>query len=338
MKRGPRRRSRGIPSLPSPPEDRSLATTNERRLTAAEFRGLSEVTPEVEWFANIDNKRTRRAYKIDVADFQSFVGIHRPKEFRVVTRSHVIAWRKSLEQRQLFPSTIRRKLAAVSSLFQHLCECNALLFNPVMGVKRPNTDANEGKTPAISDAQARKLLNAPDAETIKGKRDRAILAVFLFHGLRAEELVKLKVKDLQERRGVQYLRIHGKGGKLRFVEAHPVALERINDYVTVRDGNVDGNAPLFRPVKNNITGDLNKAISYRGVYELVLDYAREAGITSQDFRVHSLRATAATNALDHQSDIARVQQWLGHANISTTTLYDKRKSRPEDSPTFRVSY
>ena len=54
--------------------------------------------------------------------------------------------------------------------------------------------------------------------------------------------------------------------------------------------------------------------------------------------VHALRATAATNALDHQADIAKVQEWLGHANISTTRLYDRRKHRPEDSPTFKVEY
>ena len=51
-----------------------------------------------------------------------------------------------------------------------------------------------------------------------------------------------------------------------------------------------------------------------------------------------LRATAATNALDHQADIAKVQEWLGHANIATTRIYDHRKTRPEDSPTFKVSY
>ena len=53
---------------------------------------------------------------------------------------------------------------------------------------------------------------------------------------------------------------------------------------------------------------------------------------------HSLRATAATNALDHQADIEKVKEWLGHANISTTEIYDHRRSRPEDSPTFKVSY
>ncbi|MCC8997656.1 MAG: tyrosine-type recombinase/integrase [Nitrosomonas sp.] len=49
---------------------------------------------------------------------------------------------------------------------------------------------------------------------------------------------------------------------------------------------------------------------------------------------HSLWSTAATNALDHSADIAKVQEWLGHANIATTRIYDHRKTRPEDSPTF----
>ena len=53
---------------------------------------------------------------------------------------------------------------------------------------------------------------------------------------------------------------------------------------------------------------------------------------------HALRATAATNALDNQADIAKVQEWLGHANIATTRIYDHRKTRSEDSPTFKVSY
>jgi hypothetical protein len=56
-------------------------------LTAAEFQGLSAVPPEAEWFANLDNPRTRRAYRIDIHDFMGFVGIGRPVEFRTVTRA-----------------------------------------------------------------------------------------------------------------------------------------------------------------------------------------------------------------------------------------------------------
>ena len=69
---------------------------------------------------------------------------------RQVTRAHLIAWRKDLERRGLAPSSIRRKLAAVASLFDHLCEVNAVGHNPVRGVKRPKAEGNEGKTPALS--------------------------------------------------------------------------------------------------------------------------------------------------------------------------------------------
>src|SRR5581483_8803094 len=188
-----------------------------RRLTDSQFQGLANVPPAIEWFANIDNHHTRRAYEIDVEDFSAFVGIQRPEEFRAVTRSHVIAWRKTLEERKLSASTIRRKLSALSSLFEYLCESNSVPHNPVDGVKRPSEGANEGKTPAIGDGQARALLDAPDADSLKGKRDRAILAVFLYHGLRCEELSGLKVTDLQDRRGVRHILVHGKGDKIRFV-------------------------------------------------------------------------------------------------------------------------
>jgi site-specific recombinase XerC len=73
----------------------------------------------------------------------------------------------------------RCKLSAVSSLFAYLCERNAVVHNPVKGVKRPKGNTNEGLTLALSDEQASLLLNAPLAEPLKGKRDRAIPATLL---------------------------------------------------------------------------------------------------------------------------------------------------------------
>src|SRR5687768_10682431 len=106
-------------------------------LSAEQFQQLAEVPPEIEWFANIDNPQTRRAYQNDLRGFMQFAGILQPEDFRSVTRSHVLAWRKSLEEEQLGGASIRRKLAALSSLFEHLCENNAVTHNPVKGVKRP---------------------------------------------------------------------------------------------------------------------------------------------------------------------------------------------------------
>jgi integrase/recombinase XerD len=290
--------------------------------------------------AHLDNPRTRRAYRIDVKEFTAFAGVERPEEMRQITRAHLIAWRKDLERRGLAPSSIRRKLAAVASLFDRLCEVNAVSHNPVRGVKRPRSDANEGKTPALGDGQARALLEAPPTGTLKGKRDRAILATFLHHGLRCEELCGLRVRDLQNRQGVPHLRVLGKGAKIRYVPAHPLALQRIHDYLEAAGHSNELDGPLFRPFKNPAgQGNTDRPLTHGAVYHCVLrKHAKAAGIDLGSFGPHALRATAATNALDRGADLGKVQEWLGHANVSTTRLYDRRKSRPEDSPTFRVAY
>ena len=192
----------------------SAVASDNRLLTAAEFHRLADVPPEVEWFANLSNPSTRRAYENAIRDFMEFTGIARPEEFRTVTRAHVIAWRDALAQRGLGGGTIRHRLASLASLFEYLCDKSAVTHNPVKGVQRPKTESGEGKTPAIGDHQARALLDAPQADTIKSKRDRAILSTLLFHALRREELCKLRVRDFRHaRKGVPHLRVSGKGGK-----------------------------------------------------------------------------------------------------------------------------
>src|ERR1700687_3770163 len=157
---------------------KDLVAVEQRALTPAQFGDLADVPPEIEWLANITNPKTRRAYKNDVSEFSAFTGLRRPAELRTVTRAHVIACRKDLEARldpELSPATIRRKLSALSSLFDYLCEKNAVAGNPVDGVKRPMSNNNEGSTPALGDAQARMLLDAPPDDTLKGVRDRPML-------------------------------------------------------------------------------------------------------------------------------------------------------------------
>jgi integrase/recombinase XerD len=258
-------------------------------LTRKEFQQLADVPPELEWFANIDNARTRRAYQIDLKDFMQFAGILHPSDFRLVTRAHLIAWRKHLEQRELGGATIRRKLAALSSLFEYLCDQNAVTHNPVKGVKRPKVDSYEGKTPALGDHQARALLNVPDAHTLKGKRDRVILSTLLYHGLRREELCLLKVRDLIARRGVLHLRVHGKGGKTRYLPLHPATAGLITEYLEALGAEQDGSTPLFRPVKNNVQKRTDTPMTADGVYKMVQEYARQIGLSGiERLGVHAL--------------------------------------------------
>ena len=137
------------------------------------------------------------------------------------------------------------------------------------------------------------------------------------------------------RKGVPHVKVSGKGGKTRYVPLHPGTHALIHDYLDVAGHGEDEAGALFRPIRNNRTGQLAGAITADGVYKLVRFYSAQLGF---EIGAHALRATAATNALDHVADIAKVQEWLGHANIATTRIYDHRRTRPEDSPTFKVAY
>jgi integrase/recombinase XerD len=319
-----------------------LVVIRNRSLTPAQFSELADMPPEREWLRNVANKKTKRAYKNDVAEFVHFSGLRTFAELRAITRTHVIAWREDLEERKLKPSSRRRKLSALSSLFDYLCEKNAVVGNPVDGVKRPKANGNQGSTPALGDAQARRLLDAPPEKTLKGVRDRAILATLLYHGLRREELCKLLVGDMQTHEGVLHFRVEGKGDKIRFIPVHTLAQRLIEKYLKCAEHAQDTAGPLFRPVKNNRTpAKLKKPLDPASIHRnIVRHYGVLTGIDAEvnGLRVHSLRATAATNALSNKADIAKVQEWLGHANVSTTRLYDRRKMKPEESPTFKIEY
>ena len=120
---------------------------------------------------------------------------------------------------------------------------------------------------------------------------------------------------------------------------HPGTAELLTEYVeALGHGGVPA-SPLFKPVRNNRASGIDKAMTTDGVYNVVQFYLRKIGLGDiEGMGAHALRATAGTNALLNNADIAKVQEWFGHANIATTRLYDRRKSRPEDSPTFKVNY
>ena len=110
-----------------------------------------------------------------------FVGIAQPGEFRTVTPAHIIAWRDDPVGRGLSGSTIRHRLA---SLLQHLCDRNAVAHNPVKGAQRPRTERGVGKTRALGDHQARKLLGGTRGRPRQEQARRAILSTLLFYAIR----------------------------------------------------------------------------------------------------------------------------------------------------------
>jgi integrase/recombinase XerD len=146
----------------------------------------------------------------------------------------------------------------------------------------------------------RALLNAPSGDTLKGKRDRAILAVFLFHAVRRGELCALKVKHFSERRRVKHFSIYGKGSKIRYIPAHPRATALLEDYLDASGHRGDKDGALFRAVAPNVrTLRLSAGSVYRNV---VMHYCKRLGIWAKGLGPHALRATSATSALLNGAD------------------------------------
>src|SRR5579864_9831623 len=160
------------------------------------------------------------------------LGIASIDELRQADHRAVIAWERYMrETEHAAASTIRRRLAALSSLYKHLVRHGHAARNPVTEVERPAINRDEGSTLAFSKVQARKLLDLPAEDTIAGLRDRAILSVGLRVGLRRAEIAALKVGDLHQNRGYDSLRIVRKGGRRDALAIHPQIVQRIRTYL-----------------------------------------------------------------------------------------------------------
>ena len=324
----------------APPDTPKPAETSSR-IDKEDYHTLKEVPPESDWIKERRNRsgQTARGYQFDVADFKKFLGIKKPEDYRKVTRKHITEWIDHLKKQSLTNESIARKVSAISSLFKYYCERSALKDNPCKNITRPKVQSNLGKTDAISDHEAKKLLEAPPPSSLRGLRDRAILAVFLYHGLRRSEVKDLKVISIHDVQGVPHLRVKGKGSKTRDLPLHPIAMQRIYAYLEADKRKKDLDSPLFCSLKKYKDADGQfKHMSSNAVYDIVMLYARMVGLKLEQFHPHALRTTFATNALSNNADLGKVQDYLGHANIQTTRIYDKRGNDLEDSPTFKVKY
>lgn len=297
------------------------------------------VVPEPDiWLAGLRSLATRRAYRDDVAEFLAFYAIKSMAELPTVTPMAVIAWRLHLEERKHKAATIRRKLAALSSLFAHLVERHIVGVNPVRDIARPRLNRTTGTTPAFSKAHARKLLAAPPRDTLLGLRDRAILAVGLQVGARRSEIVHLRVRDLHQSDGYDCLRLLMKGGTDNVVPIHKAAAQRLHEYLAAAGHAEDLDGPLFRPVRSGPQAhDPRRHLEPQMVDIIVKKYARQLGLP-RGYSAHSMRATFITTTLANGASLEEVQRHVGHAQPSTTKLYDRRGANPERSPSFFANY
>lgn len=305
----------------------------------ASLETLAAIPEEEIWLASQKSARTRRAYRQDVGHFMRALGITTPEQLRQVDHRGVIVWERIMrEEEGAAASTVRRRLAALSSLFKHLVRHEAASRNPVVDVQRPAINREEGSTAAFSKMQARRLLDAPPATTVAGARDRAILSVGLQVGLRRAEIAALTVGDLHQNRGLDALRVTRKGGRREALAINPQTAARIRAYLDLAGHDRDHDGPLFRPLRGNRKPrDPTCRLDPGTIDRLVRKYAAEIGLP-RGYSAHSMRATFITTALENGAQLEDVQKAAGHRAPSTTKLYDRRGYNPEKAASFFATY
>jgi site-specific recombinase XerD len=274
-------------------------------------------------------ERTRRAYRVDLEQFASWAaeqglapGALGPKAVRrYVAR---------LTERGAAPSTSARKLAALRSLFQSQREHGRIAENPADLVSTPRRGSHLPRV--LSAREAAGLLDAIPGDGPLELRDRAMFELAYACGLRAEELVSLKVIDVDH--DGEQLRVEGKGRKTRFVPVGEPAMKALREYLDrargalasepragSRHGEADDVLFLSKTGRPLGTSDVRRRLR-RWTARAGAVAERAGGAISP----HALRHSFATHLLDGGADLRSIQELLGHASVSSTQIYTRVES------------
>jgi len=209
---------------------------------------------------------------------------------------------------------VARRLASVKSLFNYLVQAEAIRDNPAIHIKTPKV---EKKIPTfVQENKIEDLMKMPDAGTLIGKRDRAILELFYATGIRLNELAGLNIGSVNPQE--KLLRVLGKGNKERIVPFGKPAKNALESYLKKRGESwvSPQETPLF-------TGRGEKRIARRTIQQRVNIYLKAILGGRTGASPHTLRHTFGTHLLENDADIRSIQELLGHSSISSTQIYTK---------------
>ena len=209
-------------------------------------------------------------------------------------------------------TSANRRMTVFRRFYRWALRDNRLLVDPTLKLLSAKQPQRLPKS--LSEAQVEALLNAPDTDTALGLRDRAMLELLYASGLRVSELVNLPLLSLNMREGV--LRITGKGDKERLVPFGEEAGDWLQRYLDMARNELlaKKNSPAVFVTQRGV------AMSRVMFWMLIKKYALLADIHAP-LSPHTLRHAFATHLLNHGADLRAVQMLLGHADISTTTIY-----------------
>jgi site-specific recombinase XerD len=281
---------------------------------------------------SVSSPITRRVYNLALDEF--FAWFHQEPRAGF-TKATVNAWRSWLDARKLGTSSIIVRLAAIRKLAVEAAD-NGLVTNDtaaairrVRGVKYSGVKVGNW----LSLRQAQDLLAAPDAKTLRGVRDRAILAVLVGCGLRRSEVASLTLRHFQRRDGRWCIvDLKGKHGRIRTVPVPAWTMAAVDKW-TARAGLQEGH--LFRGIRRGEKVG-SEPITEKMVWHLLRDYASAAGLP--EIAPHDLRRTCAKLSRAAGGDLEQIQMLLGHASVQTTERYLGTKQDLVNAPNDRIRF
>jgi integrase len=277
----------------------------------------------------IASPHTHRAYAQALEEFVIWFVSDPHREFK---KAAVQQYRAELEIKGLAPSSINVRLAAIRRLALEAADNGFMPPELAAGISRTKGAKRSGIRLGhrLTGEQAEKLLSLPDLATLKGIRDRAILAVLIGTGLRRSELASLDLGHFQERDGRWLIAdLTGKHGRIRTVPLPPWAHGALKQWI---DAAPSCEGPAFRSLTRN--GHVRpRRLSPQAVFTIVKAYAEKLGIP---VRPHDLRRTFAKLAYNGKSPLEQIQLSLGHASTLTTELYLGVRQDLRDAPCDRL--
>ncbi|MEI6972214.1 MAG: site-specific tyrosine recombinase XerD [bacterium] len=255
---------------------------------------------------------TRAAYASDLGSYRQFLEARDIRSFNDVTRKHVLDFLTSEKDRGLSISSISRRLVALKVFHRYLLR-ESLLTKDVTEVMDSPSIGRILPT-VLTYKEVERLLVAPAGDGNYALRDRAILEMMYATGMRVSECANLKLDDIHFDSG--YIRCYGKGNKVRIVPFGETARARLEQYIS------KARPALAREAagRHVFLTRRGSAFGRKGLWKLVKDFSRRAGIT-RSVSPHTLRHSFASHLLANGAPLRVIQEMLGHADISTTQIY-----------------
>lgn len=266
------------------------------------------------WLEDGLSDQTLNAYRQDLEGWCKFLHTTNT-DLLVANEGHLNAY-FAHEHAKTKATTANRRLSVLRRFYRWAVRERFVQLDPTLKMLSAKQALRVPKT--LSEAQVEALLNAPDVKTPLGVRDKTMLELIYACGLRVSELVGLKLYQVSLNEGV--LKVTGKGNKERLIPFGQVAQDWLERYVrlereTLLGGEVQD--ALFVTQRGSKSGSAMSRVMF---WSLIKRYAPLAGI-HQPISPHTLRHAFATHLLNHGADLRAVQMLLGHADISTTTIY-----------------